>query len=139
MVKLTPKQTKFCECVVSGMSYKDSYITAYDTKCSDRVALNEGSKLALRDDIQEYIQTISKPLQTAAQIQGLNERQKQIKEIQERIAICKEKDDEQSLIRYYDMLNKIYSLYKDEQTEQKPDSTVNNLDTDTLKKLSKIS
>ena len=136
MVKLTPKQIKFCECVVSGMSYKESYISAYDTNCSDRVALNEGSKLALREDIQEYISTISKPLQTAAQIQGLNHREKQIQEIQARIEICKQREDEASLIRYYDMLNKIYALYKESENDQKQENTVSALDTTTLIKLS---
>ena len=135
MVKLTPKQTKFCEYVVSGLSYKDSYIKAYNTKCSEQVAMNEGSKLALRTDIQEHIKTISKPLEQAAQIQGLNERTKQIQEIQERIQICKDKQDEQSLIRYYDMLNKIYNLYKDTEQDQQQQNTLNNIDIDTLKKL----
>lgn len=133
---LTPKQEKFCQCVVSGMSYKDSYLTAYDTKCNDRVALNEGSKLALREDIQERIQALAKPLQQAIQQQGLNNRQKQIQEIEQRIEICKQKDDEQSLIRYMDMLNKIYALYKDTETEVKTESTVNDLDIKTLRLLS---
>lgn len=138
-MRLTPKQEKFCQCVVSGMSYKDAYLTAYDTKCNDRVALNEGSKLALRDDIQKRILDISKPLQQAAQIKGLNAREKQIQEIEKRIELCKQRDDEQSLIRYYDMLNKIYALYKETETEQKTDNSVNNLDISTLKRLSGVS
>lgn len=136
---LTPKQEKFCQCIVSGMSGKDSYLTAYNTKCSDQVAYNESSKLLLRDDIQKRILTIRKPLEQAAQIKALSARDKQIAAIEERIAICKEKEDEQSLIRYYDMLNKIYTLYKETEQEQKQESTVNNLDTGILKRLSGIS
>ena len=136
---LTPKQEKFCQCIVSGMSGKDSYLSAYDTKCNDQVAYNEASKLLLREDIQQHIFTIRKPLEQAAQIKALNARDKQIAEIQERINICKQKEDEQSLIRYYDMLNKIYALYKETEQEQKPESTVNTLDISTLKRLSGVS
>lgn len=132
---LTPKQEKFCQCVVSGMSYKDSYITAYDTNCSDRTALTEGSKLALRDDIQKRILSLTKPIQEAAQITGLNARQEQIEFIKKRIAICEQKEDEQSLIRWNEQLNKIYALYKEVEQEEKQDQTVNNLDTNILRKL----
>ena len=135
---LTPKQEKFCQCIVSGMSGKDSYLTAYDTKCSDNTAYTESSKLLLREDIQKKIFTLRKPQEEAAKIQGLNARQSQIEAIQERIEICKAKEDETSLIRYYDMLNKIYALYKETETEQKPESTVNNLDISTLKRLSGV-
>ncbi len=136
---LTPKQEKFCQCIVSGMSGKDSYLSAYDTKCSDQVAYNEASKLLLREDIQKRIFTIRKPLEQAAQIKALSARDKQIQEIEQRIQLCKQKEDEQSLIRYYDMLNKIYALYKETETEQKPESTVNNLDISVLKRLSGVS
>lgn len=133
---LTPKQEHFCQCVVSGMSYKDSYLTAYDTNCTDRTALNEASKLALREDIQNRIKTLSEPVQKAAQVKALNAREEQIAFIRERIAICKQKEDEASIIRYTDMLNKINALYKDTEAEQKQESSVVKLDMDTLKKLS---
>jgi hypothetical protein len=136
---LTVKQQNFCKNIVAGMSNKDAYITAYDFNGKDNTAYTEAYKLLLRDDIQKYIETLNKPIEKAYQTSIISERQKQIKEIQERIAICKEKEDEQSLIRYYDMLNKIYGVYKDTEQEQKTESTVNNLDTDTLKRLSKIS
>lgn len=136
---LTPKQEKFCQCIVSGMSGKDSYLSAYDTKCSEQVAYNEASKLLLREDIQKRIFTMRKPLEQAAQIKALNAREQQIDAIQKRIAVCIAKEDETSLIRYYDMLNKIYALYKETETEQKPESTVNNLDISVLKRLSGVS
>ena len=93
----------------------------------------------MRDDITERIMEIRKPVINLIQNKQISEREKQIKEIKQRIAICKQKEDEQSLIRYYDMLNKIYSLYKDTEQEQKPESTMNNLDISTLKRLSGIS
>ena len=136
MVKLTPKQEKFCQCIVSGMSGKDSYISAYNTKASDQVIFNESTKLLKRDDITNRIKELRKPLENHYQNISINERQKQIEFIKERIQICKDKDDEQSIIRYTDMLNKIYNCYKDNETEQKTDQTVNALPTETLIKLS---
>lgn len=136
MVKLTPKQEKFCQCIVSGMSAKDSYISAYNTKASDQVIFNESCKLLKRDDITDRIKELRKPLENHYQNIAISERQQQIDFIKERIEICKAKEDEQSIIRYTDMLNKIYGSYRDTDTEEKTDQTVNNLDTATLIKLS---
>ena len=136
---LTPKQEKFCQNIVSGLNGKESYLAAYNANCSEQVAYNEASKLLLRKDIQQRIFDIRKPLEQAAQIKALSARDKQIQEIEERIKLCKEREDEQSLIRYYDMLNKIYALYRETETEQKTDSNVNNLDISVLKRLSGVS
>jgi hypothetical protein len=135
---LTPKQEKFCQCIVSGMSGKDSYITAYDTKASEQVIFNESTKLLKRDDITQRIKELRQPLENHYQNIAINERQQQIDFIKERIAICKEKEDEQSIIRYTDMLNKIYSCYKDNEQEEKTENTLSQMDAATLKKLSGI-
>ena len=133
---LTPKQEKFCQCIVSGMSGKDSYLSAYDTKCKDDTAYTEASRLMLREDIQKRIFALRKPLEEATRISALTARDTQIREIQERIEICKAKQDEQSLIRYYDMLNKIYSLYREIDTEEKKENALDNVDLNVLKRLS---
>lgn len=133
---LTPKQEKFCRCIVSGMSGKDSYIASYDTNASEQVIRNEANKLLQRDDITERIAELSKPLQNHAVNTAISARQQQIDFINERIAICKQKEDEQSIIRYTDMLNKINALYKDTEEAKQEQNTVVNLDMDTLKKLS---
>ena len=111
---------------------------AYD--CNSKSAANtESTKLLKRDDITARIAEIRKPVINLLQNKQISERQKQIKEIQERIEICKAKEDETSLIRYYDMLNKIYALYKETEQETKQESTVNNLDIAALKRLSGVS
>ena len=135
---LTQKQELFCQNVVSGMSYKDAYINAYDTKAKDSTIRTESARLALQEDIQARIKALSKPMQEAAQIQGINAKEKQLKEIDDRIAICKEKDDEQSIIRYMDMRNKLMGWYStaDEQQEKKNDML--SLDTEMLKKITCI-
>ena len=133
-MSLTPKQIKFCENVVSGMSYKDSYLKAYNGN-SENTAYVEGSKLALRDDIQDYIKTLQKPIEKALQVQQISIKDKQIQFINERIQHCIDNNDEQSIIRYTDMLAKIYNLYKDNEPEQTQQTNIDNIDTDKLLKL----
>ena len=77
-----------------------------------------------------------KPIKNTIANTEINERKKQINFIKERIEICKAKEDEQSIIRYTDMLNKIFSCYRENDTDEKTDQTVNHLDTATLIKLS---
>lgn len=132
---LTPKQEKFCQCIVSGMCGKDAYLTAYDCT-SDRVAYNESNVLMKRDDITARIAELMIPVQNHAQNTAISAREEQISFIKERISICKEKDDEASIIRYTDMLNKINGIYKDTEEAKQEQNTVVNLDMDTLKKLS---
>lgn len=137
-LKLTPKQEKFCQCIVSGMSGKESYITAYNTKASEQVIFNESCKLLKRDDITDRIKELRRPLENHYQNIAISERQQQIDFIKSRIQECIKKDDEQSLIRWNEQLNKIYGCYKDTDTEEKQDNSVTQLDAATLKKLSGI-
>lgn len=134
---LTAKQEKFCQNIASGMEVIESYISAYD--CNSRSAANtESTKLLKRDDITERIAEIRKPVINLLQNKQISERQQQINAIQERIEICKQKEDEQSLIRYYDMLNKIYALYKETEQQPEKENNVNNLDTSVLKRLTAV-
>ncbi len=136
--ELTHKQKEFCKNIVQGKTNIDSYMSAYD--CNNYNTANvESTKLLKRDDITGYIQELYKPIKNTIANEEINNRKKQIEEIQDRIRICKEKEDEQSLIRYYDMLNKIYSLYKETETEPKTDNKITKLDTSTLTKLAGIS
>lgn len=131
---LTPKQEKFCQCIVSGMDGKTSYLTAYNGN-SEKTAEIESVKLMKRDDITERITELNKPVINLVQNSAISARKKQIEFIEERIAICKEKEDENSIIRYTDMLNKLYSLYKEEVNTDKQENILENIDNNTLSKL----
>lgn len=134
---LTPKQEKFCQNIASGKDGIASYMDAYD--CNSRSAANtESVKLMKRDDITARIAEIRKPVINLIQNKQISERQQRIDFILERIRICEEKEDEQSLIRWNDQLCKIYALYKEAEQEQKPESSVNNLDINALKRLSGV-
>lgn len=136
---LTPKQERFCQCIISGMSGKDSYMTAYESTGSAQNAYNEASKLLAREDIQARLAVLRKPLEEAAKTKALTARDEQIEFIRGRMAICKQKDDEQSLIRWSDQLNKILSLYKEDNPIETPENQIVKVDTDLLKRLSGVS
>lgn len=120
------------------MNGTESYLSAYD--CNNKNVANvESTKLLKRDDITQRIQELYKPISNHNQNMVISARQKQIDFINERIEICKAKEDEQSIIRYTDMLNKINALYKETEQETKTENSVNTLDTNTLLKLSGVS
>ena len=136
---LTPKQEHFCRLVASGKDYTTAYLTAYDWNGSNSGAAVEAIKLVNREDIQEKLKALMKPQEIAIQRDSINARQKQIDFIQSRIEHCLTTGDEQSIIRYTDMLNKAFSLYKDnEQTADKEDN-VNNLDISVLQRITSVS
>lgn len=136
---LTPKQEHFCRLVASGKDYTNAYLTAYDWNGSTAGAQQESLKLVNKPEVQAKIQTLLKPLEIAAVKDSVNSRKEQIDFIKSRIEHCLSVDDEQSIIRYTDMLNKINNLYKESDQEIKQENTVNNLDISTLKRLSGVS
>ena len=130
---LTPKQEKFCEGIVSGMSYKDSYMAAYDCK-SEKAAYVEGSKLSLRDDIQERIKALQKPIQQALGQQALSETERIKSILWEEIENARKQQDHAAIARYTDQLNKLNNAYKDNAVLEK-DNDLDNIDTSKLLKL----
>ena len=132
---LTPKQEKFCQCIVSGMSGKDSYITAYDSKGSDQNAYNEASKLLMREDIQARLTVLRKPIEKAAQQTALSEREKKRSFLWEVIA-----DDTQSMsdrLKSMDLLNKMDAEYLNVNVNKnETEVNLSGIDLNTLRTLS---
>ena len=136
IVKLTPKQEKFCRCVVSGMSAKDSYLTAYDTKCNDRVAINEGSKLMLRDDIRNAIESMIKPLQEIAQQKALTERERVKNILWDRLQKAIDREDDATIVKYTDQINRMNAEYVNvNRNIDEKNAEIDQLDADTLRRL----
>lgn len=135
-MNLTPKQEKFCQCIVSGMSAKDSYYTAYDTKCNEKVAYNESAKLLKRDDISERIKELLKPLENHAQSQALSEYDRLKTLAWERIEQCKQNNDDTGIARYMDIVNKMNGTYINiNKNIEQTDAPIDHLDAETLKRL----
>ena len=127
---LTPKQEKFCRCIVSGMSGKDSYLTAYDCN-SDTTAYQESYVLLQRDDIKEYISTLKKPIEQHAIDTAINEREKKRQWLWYMVETAESDSDR---LRAMDILNKMDSEYININRNIQDDQTaISNLDTNTLR------
>jgi phage terminase small subunit len=134
-MSLTPKQEKFCQCIVSGMSGKDSYLTAYNCD-SDNAAMVESTKLLKRDDINERLKELRKPIENLVATQAITEREKKKAIIWERIQACIENNDDTSVARYMDILNKMDSEYINiNRNITDNNENISDLDTDKLLRL----
>ena len=133
---LTPKQEKFCQCVVSGMSYKDSYMTAYNCQ-SERAANIESTKLIAREDIQERMSTLLKPIEKRVQQTAISEREKKRQWLWDMINNPEVKDSDR--ISAMNILNKMDSEYINiTQTIEDKETSIEQLDTTTLKALTAV-
>ena len=132
---LTPKQEKFCQCIVSGMSGKDSYITAYENNSNDNTAYKEAMKLLDREDIQARIKDLRRPLELHAKTTALSEREKKRAWLWNMIENATNDSDK---IRAMDILNKMDSEYINIQRIEKDETPITELDTDKLIEITKI-
>jgi hypothetical protein len=135
---LTPKQEKFCQCVVSGMAYKDAYLASYDWNGSEAAAYQEATRLALREDIQERIQALRKPITSAIQTQVFNETERIKQILWEEIENARTQQDHAAIARYTDQLNKLNNAYKDAGSTQDSNNDLDALDTNMLKRITKL-
>ena len=131
-MSLTPKQEKFCQCIVAGMSAKDSYNTAYDTNGKDRTSINEANKLLKRDDITARIKELRIPVQNHAQNIAINEREKKRQWLWDMIEHAANDSDR---LRAMDILNRMDSEYMYTQIQETKNTEIQELNTDTLLKL----
>jgi phage terminase small subunit len=129
---LTPKQEKFCQCIVSGMTGKESYLTAYNCN-NDRVAYNESNVLLKRDDITERIKELRIPVNNHAQNTAISETERIKAILWEEIENARQQQDHAAIARYTDQLNKLNNAYKDNTVVEK-DNDLENIDTSKLLK-----
>lgn len=130
---LTPKQEKFCREVASGKSYLDAYLTSYDWNGSKQGASIEATKLANREEIQEKIQALTKPIEIQAQRTAFSETEKIKQILWEEIENARQQQDHAAIARYTDQLNKLNNAYKDS-TPVDNDNSLDNIDTSKLLK-----
>ena len=132
---LTAKQEAFCKCILSGMSGKDAYIAAYNSKGCDQNAYNESSKLLAREDIQERLKVLRKPLEEQARTTIISEREKKRAWLWNMIENATNDSDR---IRAMDILNKMDSEYINIQRIEKDETPISELDTGKLLELTKL-
>ena len=134
MTKLTPKQEKFCLGVVSGLSFKDAYLQAYDAEnMADHAVRKEASRLAKRDDITARIRELSIPVQNTYFNAAVSDSER-IRGILWDMIQGNDTKDENKL-RAMDMLNRMNQAYKDDTQQDDTETTIDSLDTDKLIKL----
>ena len=135
--KLTPKQERFCQCIVEGMKGVDAYRTAYNTNGSNQTIRGEAIRLLKRDDITARIEQLRQPVINHAQNVAINDREDKKKLINERIQACVEKGDDAAIARYLDILNKMDQEYVNINKNVEEKSPLENLDNDKLLRLIK--
>lgn len=132
--KLTEKHKHFCrEYYGNGGNGTQAYLTAYDSNSPTAAAI-EASKLLQRDDIQEYLATLNRPMEQKAR----SEREEKRELIKSRIQSCVARDDDSAAARWMDILNKMDSEYVNINRNIDDTSTaLEGVDTGTLKLLAK--
>ena len=136
VVKLTPKQEKFCQCIVSGMDGTTAYKNAYDTKANDKVCNNESRVLLFRDDITERIAELRKPLINHAQNTAQNEREKIKNILWDRLQKAIEREDDATIVKYTDQINRMNAEYINvNRNIEDKSAEIDQLDADTLRRL----
>ena len=125
---LTEKMKRFCrEYFTNGGNGTEAYLAAYDT--NNRVtASRESHDLLKRKDINEYLRILNIPQENKA----ISEREKKRVWLWNMIENAANDSDK---IRAMDLLNKMDSEYINIQRIEKEETTVNDLDTNTLLKL----
>lgn len=133
---LTEKQRNFCkEYIQNGGNGRQAYLAAYDSNSPSSAGI-EATRLLGRDDIQAYLTKLRKPIEKAVVRKMVNERETKKNLIQERIAVCIERDDDAAIARYLDIWNKLdgdYININKDITDH--NAEIINLDTETLKTL----
>ena len=136
IVKLTPKQEKFCQNVVSGMTGKDAYIDAYDTKGSPETVYTEVTRLFGRDDIQARMKALREPIVEAIQGEALSERDRIKNILWERLQKAIEREDDATIVKYTDQINRMNAEYINiNRNIEDKSAEIDQLDADTLRRL----
>ena len=133
---LTEKQRRFCEeYLKNGGHATNAYLTAYNSD-SPKSAVIEASRLLKRDDIQDYLMKLRKPVEKAVKRQIVRDRQSKIELIQRRIDACEERDDDAGIARYLEIWNKMDGEYLNANKGEDDDGNgITGLDTHTLLQL----
>lgn len=135
MERLTEKEEKLCQNIVSGMDTANAYRNAYNSSANDYTAQVQVSKILSKQKIKDRLKALREPIENALSAQNATAIKEQIAFIKGRIELCRLKEDEGSIIRYTDMLNRIYGAYKEGLKEEEDENKLASLDTDALKRI----
>lgn len=133
---LTDKEEMFCMAIADGYTQFDAYKIAYEPKTDNRASIDSAaSRTARKKDVQARISELRTRKADQYNYSDINDKNKRIKFIWERINACLAKNDENNVVKYIDMLNKLAGDYKNinvNENDIKPLSTMSNEDLNKL-------
>lgn len=132
MHKLTDKENTFCMAICDGYSQRDAYVIAYNPTTTKENSIDVmASRIANKDYIISRINELRERKNDTINYCDINDKNKRITFIWERINACLAKNDENNVVKYIDMLNKLAGDYKNinvNENDIKPLSTMSNED-----------
>ena len=109
---LTDKENVFCMAIADGKSQYEAYCIAYDTKTARRNTVDcNASKLMNKPAIRDRIAELRQRKEDTQIYSDINDKNKRIALIWERIEICRERQDDASIARYLDQLARLAGDY----------------------------
>jgi phage terminase small subunit len=108
---LTPKQEKFCQCIIKGMSQTDAYREAFDTlKMKEETIWSNASRLIKNSKVIARIDELKKGIEKELVYTALESFSK-LKEIQEMALSNKLKPDLTNALKAEELCGKIAGIY----------------------------
>lgn len=134
---LTEKQLKFVEYLAMGMSQKDAYCRAYDTKTKNQNTLAVNAcKVANNPEVKAYLELVKESKQNVLAVMATKDQANIRTLINQRIEHCIKNNDENNVVKYIDMLSKLNGDYININRNVSDESkALQNLSTDELKRL----
>lgn len=122
---LTDKENVFCLAVADGHTQFEAYQLAYDVKTDNRASIDAmASRLAAKPEVRQRIAELRKRQEDIAVYTDINDKERRIRLIWDRIAVCVERGDDASIARYTEQLAKLNGDYvnvtKDISDDKKP-------------------
>ena len=110
---LTPKQERFCQCIVKGMSQTDAYKEAFDTlKMKEETIWSNASRLIKNSKVIARVEELKKGIEKELVYSALESFNK-LKEIQELALANGVKPDLTNALKAEELKGKLAGLYVD--------------------------
>lgn len=108
---LTPKQERFCQCIVKGMSQTDAYKEAFDTlKMKEETIWSNASRLIKNSKVIARVEELKKGIEKELVYSALESFNK-LKEIQELALVNQLKPDLTNALKAEELKGKLAGLY----------------------------
>lgn len=109
---LTAKEEVFCMAVADGKTQYEAYLIAYEPTTANRASIDTMAwQVARKPEVRERIEELRRRRDDAHVYGDINDKNRRIRLIWERIEACMERNDDTSVARYLDQLAKLAGDY----------------------------